>query len=83
MCYCCREFLKISYSALQINGRIIAPDQREYQEVLRHNYKKLCSSLSALFGEALWPHDETGSFNRNSMALFSSVSGASQNSSTA
>ncbi|KAJ8951805.1 hypothetical protein NQ318_019778 [Aromia moschata] len=78
-----REFLKICYSALQINGKLIAQDQQEYQEVLRQNYKKLCSSLSAIFGESLWPHDDTGSFKRNSMALFSAVSGASQNSSTA
>lgn len=78
-----REFVKICYSALQINAKLIAHDQQEYQEVLRQNYKKMCSSLSALFGEALWPHDETGSFKRNSMALFSPVSGAAQNSSTA
>ncbi|CAH0557569.1 unnamed protein product [Brassicogethes aeneus] len=78
-----REFVKICYSALQINGRLITTDQLEYQEVLRQNYKKLCTSLSELFGESLWPHDDTGSFKRNSMALFSAISGASQNSSTA
>ncbi|KAJ3657218.1 hypothetical protein Zmor_016234 [Zophobas morio] len=78
-----REFLKICYSALQVNGKLISQDQLEYQEVLRQNYKKLCTSLSSLFGESLWPHDETGSFKRNSMALFSAISGASQNSSTA
>nr|CAH7754240.1 unnamed protein product [Callosobruchus chinensis] len=78
-----REFLKICYSALQINGKLIASDQQEYQEVLRQNYKKLCSNLSSLFGEALWPHDETGSFDRNSIGLFSAVIGASLNSSTA
>ncbi|CAG9771792.1 unnamed protein product [Ceutorhynchus assimilis] len=78
-----RDFLKICYSALQINSKLVAQDQQEYQEVLRQNYKKLCSSLSTLFGESLWPHDEMGSFKRNSMAMFSPVSGASQNSSTA
>ncbi|KAF5283763.1 hypothetical protein FQA39_LY17201 [Lamprigera yunnana] len=78
-----REFLKICYSALQINSKLIAHDQQEYQEVLRQNYKKLCSSLSTLFGESLWPHEDTGSFKRNSMALFSAISGASHSSSTA
>ncbi|KAL3282071.1 hypothetical protein HHI36_005270 [Cryptolaemus montrouzieri] len=78
-----REFLKICYTALQINSKLITSEQQEYQEVLRYNYKKLCSSLSSLFGEHLWPHDDTGSFKRNSMALFSAISGASQNSSTA
>ncbi|XP_018332779.1 dedicator of cytokinesis protein 9 [Agrilus planipennis] len=78
-----REFVKICYSALQINSKLITSDQQEYQEVLRQNYKKLCSSLSCLFGESLWPHEETGSFKRNSMALFSAISGASHSSSTA
>nr|XP_023030048.1 dedicator of cytokinesis protein 9 [Leptinotarsa decemlineata] len=68
---------------MQINSKLIAQDQQEYQEVLRQNYKKLCSSLSALFGESLWPHEETGSFKRNSMGVFSVVTGVSHNSSTA
>ncbi|XP_028129258.2 dedicator of cytokinesis protein 9 [Diabrotica virgifera virgifera] len=78
-----REFLKICYSALQINSKLIKSEQIEYQEVLRQNYKKLCSSLSTLFGETLWPHDDMGSFKRNSMALFSAITGTSHNSSTA
>lgn len=78
-----REFVRICYSALQINAKLITVDQQEYQEVLRQNYRKLCSSLSSLFGESLWPHDDTGSFKRNSMALFSAISGAPHNSSTA
>lgn len=78
-----REFLKICYTALQINSKLITSDQNEYQEALRQNYKKLCTSLSTLFGEPLWPHEETGSFKRNSIALFSAISGASHNSSTA
>lgn len=78
-----REFLKICYSALQINSKLITPEQHDYQELLRDNYKELCSSLSDLFKEPLWPHDDTGSFKRNSMALFSVITGASQNSSTA
>lgn len=78
-----REFVKICYSALQINAKLITVDQQEYQEVLRQNYIKLCSSLSSLFGESLWPHDEMGSFKRNSTALFSAISGAPHNSSIA
>ncbi|XP_045470639.1 dedicator of cytokinesis protein 9 isoform X1 [Harmonia axyridis] len=78
-----REFLKICYSALQINSKLITAEQHTYQELLQDNYKQLCSSLSELFKEPLWPHDDTGSFKRNSMALFSAISGASQNSSTA
>ncbi|XP_067007867.2 dedicator of cytokinesis protein 9 [Anabrus simplex] len=78
-----REFVKICYTALQINSKIISADQLEYQEVLCQNYQKLCHNLSTLFGEALWPDDELGCFKRNSQALFSAISGASGNSSTA
>ncbi|GJQ81155.1 hypothetical protein Trydic_g20295 [Trypoxylus dichotomus] len=77
-----REFMKICYSALQVNSKIISPEQQQYQDVLRQNYKKLSSSLSTLFGESLWPHEETGSFKRNSTAVFSVISGTSHNSST-
>ncbi|XP_022919235.2 dedicator of cytokinesis protein 9 [Onthophagus taurus] len=78
-----RKFLEICYAALQINSKIISQEQQEYQDMLRQNYKRLCMSLSTMFGESLWPHDDTGSFKRNSMALFSAISGTSHNSSTA
>nr|CAD7394742.1 unnamed protein product [Timema cristinae] len=78
-----QEFVKICYTALQINGKLISSDQIEYQEVLRQNYQKLCQELSTLFGESLWPDEEIGCFKRNSQALFSVISGASGNSSNA
>ena len=78
-----REFVKICYTALQINSRLITPDQHEYQEVLQQNFQKLCNSLSSLFGESLRPDDEVGCFKRNSQALFSVISGASANCSSA
>lgn len=78
-----REFVKICYTALQINGKLITQDQHEYQEVLRENYQKLCQSLSSLFGESLWPDEHIGSFKRNSAALFSAISGANNHTSTA
>ncbi|XP_069677062.1 dedicator of cytokinesis protein 9 isoform X2 [Periplaneta americana] len=78
-----REFVKICYMALQINSKLITSDQHEYQEVLRQNFQKLCHSLSSLFGESLWPDEEMGCFKRNSQALFSVISGASGNSSSA
>jgi hypothetical protein len=78
-----REFVKICYTALQINSKLITSDQHEYQEVLRLNFQKLCHNLSSLFGESLWPDEEVGCFKRNSQALFSVISGASGNSSSA
>ena len=78
-----REFVKICYTALQINSKLITPDQHEYQEVLRENYQKLCQSLSSLFGEPIWLDEQVGSFKRNSTALFSTISGANSHTSTA
>ena len=83
-CICLiREFVKICYAALQVNSKIITTEQQEYQEVLRQNYHKLCQELSQLFCEPVWPDEELGSFKRNSQALFSAISGASANSSSA
>lgn len=78
-----RDFVKICYTALQINSKLITQDQLEYQEVLQENYQKLCHSLSELFGETLWPHEDLGCFKRNSQAVFGVISGASASSSTA
>lgn len=78
-----REFVKICYTALQINSKLITSDQYEYQEVLRENYQKLCQSLSSLFGEPIWSDEQIGNFKRNSAALFSAISGASNHTSTA
>ncbi|XP_043521247.1 dedicator of cytokinesis protein 9 [Frieseomelitta varia] len=78
-----REFVKICYTALQINSKLITSDQYEYQEVLRENYQKLCQNLSSLLGEPIWPDEQIGNFKRNSAALFSAISGASNHTSTA
>lgn len=78
-----RQFTRICYTALVINGRVISADQREYHSALRDNYFKLCTALSELLGESLSSPDEDNSAHRNSLALFSAISGAPNNSSTA
>lgn len=78
-----REFVAICNTALQVNGRMISNDQREYHAVLKDNYEKLCNALSDLFDETFLPLDDVNSVHRNSMALFSAISGAPNNSSTA
>ncbi|XP_006571706.1 dedicator of cytokinesis protein 9 isoform X1 [Apis mellifera] len=78
-----REFVKICYTALQINSKLITSDQHEYQEVLRENYQKLCQNLSSLLGEPIWPDEQIGNFKRNSAALFSAISGANNHTNTA
>ncbi|XP_008205538.1 dedicator of cytokinesis protein 9 isoform X2 [Nasonia vitripennis] len=70
-----REFVKICYTALQINSKLIACDQYEYQEVLRENYQIFCQNLSSLLGQPVWPDEQITSFKRNSAALFNAISG--------
>lgn len=80
----CRDFVKVCNTALQLNARMISSDQVEYHNALAENYRKLCQALSELLGEPFQPLDDSvTSGQRNSMALFNAISGASQNSSTA
>lgn len=83
-----RDFVSICNTALQVNGRMICEDQREYHLVLKDNYNKLCSALTDLLDEQFLPCDDGslnggGSVHRQSMALFSAISGAPSNSSSA
>lgn len=78
-----REFVAVCNTALQVNGRMISNDQHEYHAVLKDNYEKLCNALSDLLDETFLPLDDVNSVHRNSMALFSAISGAPNNSSTA
>lgn len=81
--YFYREFVAICNTALQVNGRMISNDQHEYHAVLKENYEKLCNALSDLLDESFLPLDDVNSVHRNSMAFFSAISGAPNNSSTA
>lgn len=78
-----RHFTKICYTALQVNGRVISADQKEYHSALRDNYQKLCGTLGDLLGENLLTPDDDNSAHRNSLALFSAISGAPSSTSTA
>ncbi|KAL1490945.1 hypothetical protein ABEB36_011614 [Hypothenemus hampei] len=80
-----REFLKMCHAALQINGELVAQDQREYQEVLEQNYMKLCIAVSELLGESLSSHEDinNGSSQQNNIVLLRSLGGVSHNSSSA
>lgn len=78
-----REFVKICYTALQINGRVISNDQVEYHHSLKENFSNMCLALNDLMGESLISLDDTTNAHRNSLALFSAISGTPNNSSTA
>ncbi|XP_017854230.1 dedicator of cytokinesis protein 9 isoform X11 [Drosophila busckii] len=81
-----RDFIGVCYKALRVNERMISADQKEYHLVLKENYEKLCQALSELLDdESFQPlgDDADAAAQRNSMALFNAISGASHNSSTA
>lgn len=62
---------------------MISNDQREYHSVLKDNYNKLCGAMTDLLDESFLPTDDSSSVHRHSIALFSAISGAPSNSSTA
>lgn len=72
-----RDFMRVCHIALQINERHILNDQKDYHTVLKENYANLCNSMSTLMNESFHPtSDENGTdTHRNSMALFSAISG--------
>lgn len=77
------EFVKICCNALQVNSKVIESDQHEYQDALKRNFQKMCTDLTALLGESVYPYgDVNDSFKRNSQALFNAISGSSHSSST-
>lgn len=81
-----RDFIGVCHKALFVNERMISADQKEYHLVLKENYEKLCQALSELLhDESFQPlsDDADAAAQRNSMALFNAISGASHNSSTA
>jgi dedicator of cytokinesis protein 9/10/11 len=73
----------LCYTALQINGRLICNDQREYHSALKENFQALCVALSDMLGESFYLEEDNNNAHRNSLALFSAISGAPSNSSTA
>lgn len=78
-----RDFVKICYAALQVNGRVISTDQVEYHNSLKENFSNMCAALNDLMGESLISLEDNANAHRNSLALFSAISGTPNNSSTA
>lgn len=80
------DFIGVCHKALRVNERMISADQKEYHHALQENYEKLCQALRALLqDDSFQPlgDDADTAAQRNSMALFNAISGASHNSSTA
>lgn len=72
-----RTFVSVCYQALQVNARVITTDQIEYHNSLKDNFKQMCSVLSELMEEQIISFDDQNNPHRNSLALFSAISGRS------
>uniref|UniRef100_A0A0P6E5D7 Dedicator of cytokinesis protein n=2 Tax=Daphnia magna TaxID=35525 RepID=A0A0P6E5D7_9CRUS len=72
-----RDFVHICGAALELNGKLILPDQREYHEALRVSFRELVSSLGDILDDPSLYRDWDGlnSLNpfikRNSVLVFS------------
>lgn len=78
-----RDFVRICLAALRVNGRVISNDQVEYHCSLEENFRNMRVALSDLMGESFISLDDNANAHRNSLALFSAISGTPNNSSTA
>lgn len=67
--------MSVCYQALQVNARVISNDQVEYQNSLKENFKNMCSVLFELMNEKIISFDDQNNPHRNSLALFSAISG--------
>ena len=78
---CCRDFVHICGAALELNGKLILSDQREYHEALRFSFRELVNSLSSILNEPSLNGDWDGSVysgmlpKRGSVVVFSTISG--------
>lgn len=69
--------MHICGAALELNGKLVLPDQREYHEALRTSFRDLVNSLGEILDDPSLNRDWDGSissnlfFKRNSMLVFS------------
>lgn len=81
ICLNCRDFVHICGAALELNGKLILPDQREYQEALRSSFRDLVNSLADILDDPSLNGDFDGSsssnpfIKRNSVLVFTAIGG--------
>lgn len=79
----CRDFVHICGAALELNGKLILPDQREYHEALRLSFRDLVSSLAEILEDPSLSADldefaDSNPFRkRNSVLVFTAIGGSS------
>ena len=78
-----RDFVHICGAALELNGKLILLDQREYQEVLSSSFHDLVSSLSVILEDPSFNSEWRGSVSssmankRSSVLVFNAISSGS------
>lgn len=78
-----REFVTACSLALDLNERLIKEDQLEYHEGLKSNFKDMVKELSEITHEQMLAEDElVKSQLRNSLHVFSAISGTYRGTST-
>ncbi|XP_050434883.1 dedicator of cytokinesis protein 9 isoform X2 [Adelges cooleyi] len=81
-----REFIRVCFDALKLNRVVVMSDQAEYQDALQENFLKMCRELSECIEDDTLLQDVIQtcmSPSNDSRTLFTAISGASQDSSTA
>lgn len=78
-----RQFIQICSEALDLNAKLIEPEQKDYQESLKTGYNEIYEKLGEIVGDKFLPgRNPTGSLpNRHSMPIVSILSSASGTSS--
>lgn len=72
-----RKFLNICQQALELNGKLIPPDQCEYHLALKRNLTELTSQLSDIMKEKLQSEPRSAlSMKRMSLEVFNFISGS-------
>ncbi len=81
-----KDFVHICGAALELNGKLIQSDQREYHEALRNSFRELVESLSGIVEDIFVNGDGGGDGSsihssafpkRGSVLVFTAIGGSS------
>lgn len=68
-----RDFVHICGAALELNGKLILSDQREYHEALKNSFRELVNSLAIILEDPSYNGEWEGSVDSSVIAKRSSV----------
>ena len=47
-----RDLIRVCAAALDINAKLVSPEQAQYQQMLRDNFEKMCERLTTSLSDA-------------------------------